>query len=111
MPMRRVVVTGIGLVTPLGNDLESTWAGLLAGKSGAAPITLFDTSNFATKFGCEVKNFDAAKWFDKRELKHLDRFLQFGVAAAMMAMDDAGLGTKVPAGEEERWGSYIGAGL
>ncbi|MGE0550360.1 MAG: beta-ketoacyl-ACP synthase II [Kofleriaceae bacterium] len=108
---RRVVITGIGLVTPLGNDLESTWSGLLAGKSGAAPTTLFDVTNFATKFACEVKNFDAAKWFDKRELKHLDRFLQFGVAASMMAMEDAGLGTKVPAGEEERWGSYIGAGL
>jgi 3-oxoacyl-[acyl-carrier-protein] synthase II len=109
--MRRVVVTGIGLVTPIGNDLETTWSSLLAGKSGAGPITHFDTTNFATKFGCEVKGWDASKWFDKRELKHLDRFLQFGVAAAMMAVDDAGLGTKVPAGQEERWGSYIGAGL
>jgi 3-oxoacyl-[acyl-carrier-protein] synthase II len=109
--MRRVVVTGIGLVTPIGNDLESTWASLLAGKSGAGPITQFDTTNFATKFGCEVKGFEASKWFDKRELKHLDRFLQFGVAAAMMALEDSGIGTKVPAGQEERWGSYIGAGL
>jgi 3-oxoacyl-[acyl-carrier-protein] synthase II len=109
--MRRVVVTGIGLVTPIGNDLETTWSSLLAGKSGAGPITLFDTSNFATKFGCEVKGWDGSKWFDKRELKHLDRFLQFGVAAGMMALEDAGLGTKVPAGHEERWGSYIGAGL
>jgi 3-oxoacyl-[acyl-carrier-protein] synthase II len=111
MRMRRVVVTGIGLITPIGNDLETTWASLLAGKSGAAPITQFDTSDFATKFGCEVKGLDTSKWFDKRELKHLDRFLQFGVAAAMMAVDDAGLGTKVPAGQEHRWGSYIGAGL
>jgi 3-oxoacyl-[acyl-carrier-protein] synthase II len=109
--MRRVVVTGIGLVTPIGNDLETTWSSLLAGKSGAGPITQFDTTNFATKFGCEVKGWDASKWFDKRELKHLDRFLQFGVAAAMMAVDDAGFGTKVPAGQEDRWGSYIGAGL
>jgi len=109
--MRRVVVTGIGLVTPIGNDLEATWSSLLAGKNGAGPITQFDTSNFATKFGCEVKGFDASKYFDKRELKHLDRFLQFGVAAAMMAVEDAGLGSKVPAGQEERWGSYIGAGL
>src|SRR5512143_856350 len=111
MPMRRVVVTGIGLITPIGNDLETTWASLLAGKNGAAPITLFDVTDYATKFGCEVKNWDASKWFDKRELKHLDRFLQFGVAAAMMAVEDAGLGTKVPAGHEHRWGSYIGAGL
>ena len=58
-----------------------------------------------------MKGFDASKFFDKREVKHLDRFLQFGVAAALMAVEDAGLGAKVPAGQEERWGSYIGAGL
>src|SRR5829696_6782225 len=109
--MRRVVITGIGLVTPIGNELETTWSSLVAGKNGAGPITLFDASEFATKFACEVKNWDGSKWFDKRELKHVDRFLQFGVAAAMMALDDAGLGTKVPAGAEHRWGSYIGAGL
>ncbi len=109
--MRRVVITGIGLVTPIGNDLETTWSGLLAGKNGAAPTTLFDTTNFATTFSCEVKAWEPSTWFDKRELKHLDRFLQFGVAAGMMAVEDAGLGTKVPAGHEHRWGSYIGAGL
>ena len=108
---RRVVVTGIGLVTPIGNDLESTWSSLLAGRSGAAPITLFDVTEFATKFGCEVKDWDGTRWFKKAELKHVDRFLQFGVAAAMMAVDDAGLAGKVPAGQEHRWGSYIGAGL
>jgi 3-oxoacyl-[acyl-carrier-protein] synthase II len=109
--MRRVVITGIGLVTPIGNDLESTWSSLIAGKNGAGPITQFDATNFSTKFACEVKGWDPSKWFDKRELKHVDRFLQFGVAAAMMAMDDAGLGKKVPAGQEDRWGAYIGAGL
>ena len=109
--MRRVVITGIGMVTPVGNDTETTWSSLLAGKNGAGPTTLFDTTNFATKFACEVKNWDASKWFDKRELKHVDRFLQFGIAASMMAMEDAGLGAKVPAGQEERWGCYIGAGL
>ena len=109
--MRRVVITGIGLVTPIGNDLEATWSSLLAGKNGAGPTTQFDTTNFATKFSCEVKGWEPSKWFDKRELKHLDRFLQFGVAAGMMAVEDAGLGGKVPAGQEERWGSYIGAGL
>jgi 3-oxoacyl-[acyl-carrier-protein] synthase II len=109
--MRRVVITGIGLVTPIGNDLEATWSSLLAGKNGAAPTTQFDTTSFATKFSCEVKAWDATKWLDKRELKHIDRFLQFGVAAGMMAVEDAGLGTKVPAGQEDRWGSYIGAGL
>ncbi len=109
--MRRVVITGIGLVTPIGNDMETTWSSLLAGKNGAGPITQFDTTDYATKFGCEVKSWDASKWFDKRELKHVDRFLQFGIAAAMMAVDDAGLAGKVPAGQEHRWGSYIGAGL
>lgn len=108
---RRVVVTGIGLVTPIGNDLETTWSSLLAGKNGAGPITQFDCTDFATKFACEVKGWDASKWFDKRELKHVDRFLQFGIAAAMMAVDDAGLAGKVPAGQEHRWGAYIGAGL
>jgi 3-oxoacyl-[acyl-carrier-protein] synthase II len=109
--MRRVVLTGIGMITPVGNDAETTWSALLAGKSGAAPITLFDSSQFATHFACEVKGWDASKFFDKRELKHLDRFLQFGVAAGLMALHDAGLDGKVPAGEEDRWGSYIGAGL
>ncbi|MBA3395157.1 MAG: beta-ketoacyl-ACP synthase II [Deltaproteobacteria bacterium] len=108
---RRVVITGIGMVTPIGNDLESTWSSLLAGKNGAGPITQFDTTLFATKFGCEVKNWEPSKWMDKRELKHLDRFLQFSIGAAMMAVEDAGLGGKVPAGEEERWGAYIGSGL
>ncbi len=108
---RRVAITGIGLVTPIGNDLETTWSALLAGKNGAGPTTQFDVTNFATKFACEVKNWDGSKWFDKRELKHVDRFLQFGVAAALMAVEDAGLGTKVPEGQEHRWGSYIGAGL
>src|SRR5919112_362816 len=101
--MRRVVITGIGLVTPLGNDLESTWSALLAGKNGAAPITLFDASSFATKFACEVKSWDPSRWMDRREYRHLDRFLQFAIGASMMAVEDAGLGTKVPAGEEERW--------
>jgi 3-oxoacyl-[acyl-carrier-protein] synthase II len=109
--MRRVVITGIGLVTPIGNDLETTWSSLLAGKSGAGPITHFDASQFATKFACEVKGFDPLLFMDKRELKHLDRFLQFGVAAGMMAVADAGFGKRVPAGEEDRWGAYVGAGL
>jgi 3-oxoacyl-[acyl-carrier-protein] synthase II len=109
--MRRVVITGIGLITPIGNDLEATWSSLLAGKNGAATITRFDTTHFATKFGCEVKGWDATKFFDKRELKHIDLFLQFGVAAGMLAVADAGLGTKVPEAEADRWGCYIGAGL
>ena len=109
--MRRVVITGIGLVTPIGNDLEAAWSALLAGKSGAAPITLFDASQFATKFACEVKGWDPLQFFDKREVKHVDRFLQFGVAAGMMAVADAGLGSRIPEAQADRWGSFIGAGL
>src|SRR5687767_11329610 len=110
--MRRVVITGIGLVTPLGNTADETWKALLEGKSGAGPITLFDTTNFATKFGCEVKGFDVSPFLDKREAKHLDRFLHFGVGAGLMAMEDAGFADRrVPAGEEERWGCYVGAGM
>jgi 3-oxoacyl-[acyl-carrier-protein] synthase II len=110
--MRRVVVTGIGLITPIGNSVESTWTSLLAGKSGAAPITHFDVSQFATKFGCEVKDFDASAWFDKREIKHIDAFLRFGVAAALMAMRDAGYDDgKLAESEAERCGVYIGSGL
>src|SRR3569832_1487285 len=108
---RRVVITGIGLITPIGNDMETTWSSLLAGKNGAAPTTLFDVTDFATKFSCEVKNWEPSKFFDKRELKHLDRFLQFGVAAGMMAVADAGLGNRVPEGQEHRWGTFFGAGL
>ena len=109
--MRRVVITGIGLVTPIGNDLEATWSALLAGKSGAGPITLFDASRFATRFGCEVKGWDPSRFFDKRELKHLDRFLQFGVAAGLMAVADAGLPPRFPESDADRWGSFVGAGL
>jgi 3-oxoacyl-[acyl-carrier-protein] synthase II len=110
--MRRVVITGIGLITPVGNDRDSTWSALLAGKSGAAPITQFDASAYATKFACEVKGYDASPYFEKRDLKHYDRFLQLGVGAALMAMDDAGYANRrVPEGEEDDWGVYIGAGL
>src|SRR5262252_6524286 len=110
--MRRVVITGIGLLTPVGHDLASTWSALLAGKSGAAPITQFDASTLATRFACEVKAWDPLPFMDKREVKHYDRFIQFGVGASMMAMDDAGFaGRKVPEGAEDRWGTYLGAGL
>jgi 3-oxoacyl-[acyl-carrier-protein] synthase II len=112
--MRRVVITGIGLITPLGIGVEDNWLALMAGRSGAGPITLFNATDYASKFACEVKDWATAAptWFDKRELKHMDRFLQFGVAAGLAAMDDAGFpGRKVPAGQEDRWGVYIGAGL
>ena len=110
--MRRVVITGVGLVTPLGNTAEDTWKGLVEGKSGAGPITRFDSSKFATHFACEVKNFDATQYLDKRELRHLDLFLQYNAAAAFQALDDAGFeNRRVPEEEAEDWGVYIGAGL
>jgi 3-oxoacyl-[acyl-carrier-protein] synthase II len=110
--MRRVVITGIGLVTPVGNNLEDTWSGLLAGKSGAGPVTRFDASALPTHFACEVKDWDSSPFLDKREAKHLDRFLHFATGAGVMAMEDAGFSDrKVPAGEEDRWGVYVGAGL
>lgn len=110
--MRRVVITGIGLVTPLGNSLESTWSNLLAGKSGAAPITHFDCTDYATQFACEVKDWDATPFVSKRDLRHLDLFLQYSIAAGFMALDDAGYtDRRVPEGEEDRWGVYVGSGL
>ena len=110
--MRRVVITGIGLVTPIGNDLEATWAGLLAGRSGAGPITQFDHTQYKTHFACEVKNWDSAPYLDKREAKHLDRFLHYAVGAGLMAMEDAGYADRrVPGGEEERWGCFVGSGM
>ena len=87
--MRRVVITGIGIVTPIGNDLESTWSALLAGKNGAAPITLFDASSFATKFACEVKSWDPSRWMDRREYRHLDRCLpQLAVSTSQQKSAD-----------------------
>jgi len=110
--MRRVVITGVGLVTPVGNDVESTWSNLLAGKSGAAPITHFDASDLTTRFACEVKDWDASPWFSKRELRHVDVFLQYAVAAGSMALADAGYeDLKAPEGEEDMWGVYVGSGL
>ncbi|MBT8494943.1 MAG: beta-ketoacyl-ACP synthase II [Deltaproteobacteria bacterium] len=110
--MRRVVITGIGLVTPVGNTMEDTWSSLLAAKSGAGPITRFDTENFSTHFACELKDYDPLLHMGKREVKHLDLFLQYAVSAGMMALDDAGFeDRKVPEADAEEWGAYIGAGL
>jgi 3-oxoacyl-[acyl-carrier-protein] synthase II len=106
---RRVVVTGIGLVTPLGVGREENWSALTEGKSGIGPITLFPTTDFATKFAGEVKDFDPTRFIDKREAKWQDRFLHFAVAAAQLAKDDAGL--EVTEEMRERIGVYIGAGL
>lgn len=91
MNTKRVVVTGIGCLTPIGNNLEEYWNGLVNGQSGAAPITLFDASKFKTKFACEVKNFDPTNFLDRKEARKLDRFSQFAIAVSDQAMSDAGL--------------------
>jgi 3-oxoacyl-[acyl-carrier-protein] synthase II len=106
---RRVVVTGIGLVSPLGIGTEETWAGIQAGRSGAAPITLFDASKHSTTFACEVKGFDPLSWVEKKEVKKMDRFIQFAIAAADFAMKDAGF--EVTKDNEEMVGVYVGSGI
>ena len=88
---RRVVVTGIGLVTPLGIGTTATWDGLLAGKSGAGPITKFDAEGFTTRFAAEVKDFDATAFVEKKDVKKMDVFIQYAVAAAQFAVADSGL--------------------
>ena len=88
---RRVVVTGIGLVTSLGIGTQATWEGLLAGKSGAGPITKFDTEGFSTRFAAEVKNFDATAFVEKKDVKKMDVFIQYAVAASQLAVEDSGL--------------------
>jgi 3-oxoacyl-[acyl-carrier-protein] synthase II len=109
MSKRRVVISGIGLVTPVGIGTEETWKGLLEGRSGIAPITHFDAGNFATKFAGEVKGWDPTRWMTSREAKQVDLFIQYAIAAGSMAMQDAKL-TITPE-IAERVGCYIGAGL
>jgi len=106
---RRVVITGVGLVTPVAIGTEETWRGLLEGRSGIGPITRFDHTNFATHFAGEVKGFDHTKWMTSREAKSVDLFIQFAIAAGAMAVEDSGL--KIEGEFAERVGCYVGAGL
>jgi 3-oxoacyl-[acyl-carrier-protein] synthase II len=105
---RRVVVTGVGAVTPLGNDAETFWENLTAGKSGAAPITLFDASEYPVTFACELKDFDPTHWMERRKARRMDRFSQMILAAAHMATDDAGIDIE---GESERTGVSVATGI
>ncbi len=106
---RRVVVTGMGLVTPLGTGLEKTWKALCAGKSGIARITRFDPTDYPCQIAGEVPDFDPAAFIEKKEIKKMDLFIHFAVGAAQMAVDDAGL--KVTGENADRVGVYIGAGI
>jgi len=108
--MRRVVVTGIGLVTPLGNDAATTWSRLVAGESGAGPITKFDTANHACRIACEVKGFDANLRVDHKTQRQVDDFIIYGIDAAGQAIEDAGL-TNMTEEERFRAGCSIGSGI
>jgi 3-oxoacyl-[acyl-carrier-protein] synthase II len=106
---RRVVITGLGAVTPVGNDVATLWSNLLAGQGGAGPITLFDAAAFKTKFACEVKNFDAGTLIGKKDARRMDRFTQLAVVAAQQALQDSAL--IVNADNTARIGVYIGSGI
>lgn len=105
---RRVVVTGIGMVTPLGNDPESTWGRLVAGASGAGPITHFDTTGYAVTFACELKGFDPTSWIDRKQTRRMDRFAQLALSAARMAEADSGVSI---AAAPERVGAAVATGI
>ncbi|MEO8358993.1 MAG: beta-ketoacyl-ACP synthase II [Vicinamibacteria bacterium] len=107
--MRRVVVTGLGVVSPLGMGAEPTWEGLLAGRSGAGPITLFDCSKHSTQFACEVKGFDPLAFTDRKDARKMDRFIQLAIAASDFAIKDASL--TFTHEESEMVGVYIGSGI
>lgn len=109
MNTRRVVVTGLGVVSPLGNDVPSTWQNLVAGRSGVGPITLFDASDLKTRIAAEVKDFDATALFGPREARRMDRFTHFAMAAAMQALNDSGL--RVDKDNAHRIGVVLGSGI
>jgi 3-oxoacyl-[acyl-carrier-protein] synthase II len=106
---RRVVISGVGLVSPLGIGTQPTWEALLAGTPGVGPITLFDASRHASRIAAEVKGFDPHLWIEKKDIKKMDRFIQFAVAASEIALEDAGLA--VDAENAERVGVFIGSGI
>jgi 3-oxoacyl-[acyl-carrier-protein] synthase II len=106
---RRVVVTGLGAVTPVGNDIPSTWESLVAGRSGVARITRFDPAPYAVQIAGEVKNFDPAQFIDRKELRHMDRCVQYAVVAAKQALEDAKL--EITAENTERVGTIIGTAV
>jgi len=108
---RRVVVTGMGMLTALGNDVASTWDGMVAGRSGIARIASFDPSRLQAQIAGEVKDFDASGVLDKKEMRRTDRYIQFGLVAARQAMDQAGLPARMEGREAERTGVIMGTGL
>ncbi|HET7030872.1 MAG TPA: beta-ketoacyl-ACP synthase II [Candidatus Limnocylindrales bacterium] len=108
---RRVVVTGMGILSALGNDVATTWRGMVEGRSGVAPITLFDPSRLQARNAGEVKDFDSSHILDKKDMRRIDRYIQFGLVAARQAMDGAGLPDRLEGDEAERTGVIFGTGL
>lgn len=109
MELKRVVVTGLGVISPIGNDVETTWNNALNGVSGAGPITHFDASKFKTQFACEVKNFNAAEHFDRKKLRQLDLYAQYAMVAAKQAVEDADL--EAEGINKDRVGVIVAAGI
>ena len=109
MSKRRVVVTGLGIVSPVGNDLATAWGNITAGRSGIGPITNFDATAFPTRIAGEVRDFDPATWIPPKDVKKMDFFIHYGVAAGLMAMQDAGL--EITEANAERTGALIGSGI
>ena len=109
MSKRRIVVTGLGMLTPVGNTVEESWNNIIAGKSGIAPITAFDASQFSARISGSVKDFDATLYLPPKDLKKMDTFIHFGIAAGIQAMDDAGI--EVTEENAERIGVAIGSGI
>jgi 3-oxoacyl-[acyl-carrier-protein] synthase II len=106
---RRVVVTGLGIVSPVGNDVRSAWASIVAGRSGIAPVTRFDTSNFPTHFGGEIRELDLAQYMSPKEARRMDAFMQYGVVAGVQAMRDSGM--TVTEANSARIGVLMGSGM
>jgi 3-oxoacyl-[acyl-carrier-protein] synthase II len=109
MSKRRVVVTGLGIVSPLGNDLASSWDGVINGRSGIGAVTHFDASTMTTRIAGQVKNFDSSPWISAKDAKKMDEFIHYGVAASFMAIQDAGL--EINEANADRIGVLIGSGI
>src|SRR5262245_9289788 len=109
MSKRRVVVTGLGIVSPGGHDIATAWTHVVEGQSGIGPITHFDTANFATRIAGEVRDFDPTKWIAPKDVKKMDPFIHYGIAAGMEAFKDSGL--EVTEANRGRVGAAIGAGI
>jgi 3-oxoacyl-[acyl-carrier-protein] synthase II len=109
MSKRRVVITGLGLISPVGNDVETGWSNLVAGRSGIGNITRFDSSTFPTRIAGEVKGFNPAEWMPAKEVRHFDAFIHYGVAASLQAFRDSGI--EVTEANAERIGVFVGSGI